>query len=79
MILKNYINNTLKPKLNGHRDGFSIENGETNTEDVVRLQKQNFELSQRISNLEQLNKKLLDDLNTEREQRKDILNQVNLN
>jgi hypothetical protein len=75
-VLKNYINNTLKPKLNGHRDGFSAENGETIIEDVARLQKQNAELSQRLSNLEQLNKKLQDDLNTEREQKKDILNQV---
>ena len=95
-VLKNYINNTLKPRLNGHglKEGFngggngSVDgdvnsvnsnvnvNGELNGEELARCQKENDELSQRIVSLEMMNKKLQEELNEEREQKKDILNQV---
>jgi hypothetical protein len=96
-VLKNYINNTLKPKLNGHHNHnrdfsngamtgggggqFTPENyySETSSnEDGAKLQRQNFELTQRIAKLEQLGKKLEDELSTEREQKRNILNQLEI-
>lgn len=95
-VLKNYINNTLKPRLNGNgqrevfNGGSSVDGdvnsvnsnvnmrGELNGEELARCQKENDELSQRIVNLEMMNKKLQEELNVEREQKKDILNQLEI-
>lgn len=89
-VLKNYINNTLKPKLNGHSRDFSNTSvsgqftpdnyySETSSnEDGTRLQRQNFELTQRIGKLEQIGKKIQDELNSEREQKKNILKQLEI-